>query len=331
MKTRSVFFAWLRRRAFLISLLVLLGLIYTGIGILYDQPGEALWYAASLAALVIFCFGAVDYSRYLQRHHILSNLREEVTYTLEHLPRTSALIEEDYQELMRIVFEEKRAVISRSDAEMSDMVEYYTLWAHQIKTPISAMRLLLQSGSPETGDLQAELIKIEQYVDMVLSYLRLGSSTSDFVIRICPLDPIIRQSVRKFSRIFIMKKLSLHYEPCDISVLTDEKWLGFVLEQLLSNALKYTREGSITVSVEGRLLRISDTGIGIAPEDLPRVFDNGYTGYNGRANKKATGIGLHLCREICRRLGHTISIASEVGRGTTVTLDLTREPLEVND
>lgn len=329
MKENRLFAAWLRRRLRIIILIVLIVFFNTLVARLYAQPWEAAEYAALLALVLTGCFGAVDYCRYASRHRTLVALQEEILYSLEHLPATDALIEEDYQELMRILFADKQAAASRKDAEMSDMVEYYTLWAHQIKTPISAMGLLLQSSTAETGDLQVELIKIEQYVDMVLSYLRLGEASNDFVIRDCPLDPIVRQAIRKYSRIFILKKLSLRYEPSPATVLTDEKWLSFVLEQLLSNALKYTRAGSIAITVEGSRLCIRDTGIGIAPEDLPRVFDKGYTGYNGRADKKATGIGLYLCREVCRRMGHTISITSAPGSGTAVTLDLTHEPLEV--
>lgn len=113
-------------------------------------------------------------------------------------------------------------------------------------------------------------------------------------------------------------------------VLTDEKWLSFVIEQLLSNALKYTPSGSITITLEDPLtLCIRDTGIGIAPEDLPRVFEKSYTGYNGRSDKKASGIGLYLCKRICHNLGHTITIESSLDTGTTVRIFLEHESLAI--
>ena len=204
------------------------------------------------------------------------------------------------------------------------MDAYYTLWAHQIKTPIAAMRLLLQQrADPADQPLSQELFSIEQYVEMALQYQRLGSDATDYVIRRCGLDDIVRQAVHKYAPLFIRKKLALRYEPCTARVLTDEKWLQFVVEQVLSNALKYTKTGSITIrEAPGPALVIEDTGIGIAPEDLPRVFDCGFTGYNGRADKKATGLGLYLCRRVCRKLSHTIGISSEPGRGTTVTIGL---------
>lgn len=152
------------------------------------------------------------------------------------------------------------------------------------------------------------------------------------MIRSCDVDEVIRQSLRKFAGEFIDRRLTLHYAPVGLTAVTDEKWLGFVVEQVLSNALKYTPEGgSITIDAEEpATLCIRDTGIGIAPEDLPRIFDRGYTGRNGRTHRQASGIGLYLCRRICRDLGHTITAASAVGEGTVIRLDLSRRtgPLE---
>ena len=121
-----------------------------------------------------------------------------------------------------------------------------------------------------------------------------------------------------------MRKLTLDYKPVDVSVVTDEKWLLFVIEQLLSNALKYTLSGSVSIYLEApRTLCIADTGIGIAPEDLPRIFERGYTGINGRDDKKASGIGLYLCRRICRSLGHSIT-ASSSENGTVIRIDMSQ-------
>jgi len=140
----------------------------------------------------------------------------------------------------------------------------------------------------------------------------------------------VRQAVRAYASQFIRKKIRLEYEPLSCRVLTDEKWLLFAVEQVLSNALKYTKAGSVSITMEAKkTLCIRDTGIGIAPEDLPRVFEKGYTGYNGRADKKATGIGLYLCRRILGKLGHTISIESKLGVGTTVRLGLESAHLTV--
>ena len=202
--------------------------------------------------------------------------------------------------------------------------DYFTMWVHQIKTPIAAMRLLLQDAdTDEQRALLEQLQSVEQYVEMVLGYLRLESPSSDYVIRNYLLDDIVRQAVRKYASQFIRRKLRLEYTPLNVSVITDEKWLLFVIEQVLSNALKYTRSGSVSITLEApKTLCIRDTGIGIAPEDLPRIFEKGYTGCNGRADKRSTGIGLYLCRQIMEKLSHTIRIESEMGVGTKVYLGL---------
>ena len=211
------------------------------------------------------------------------------------------------------------------------MIAYYTVWAHQIKTPIASMGLNLQNeDTPLSRQLSSDLTRIEQYVEMVLTFLRLDSDSTDYVIRAHSLDAIVRQAVRKFAGEFISRKLKLIYAPMDVTVITDEKWLSFVVEQVLSNALKYTPRGSIHICLEApKIFCIRDTGIGIAPEDLPRTFEMGYTGFNGRADRKATGIGLYLCRRICKNLGHTISAASVPGEGTVIRINLEQAKLEV--
>ena len=218
---------------------------------------------------------------------------------------------------------ERAALALESRNRLQDMTDYYTLWAHQIKTPIAAMHLLLQEAP--RPELEGELLKIEQYVEMVLGYLRLGSETTDYVFRKYDLDALLRQSLRKYARLFILKKISLDFQETGRTVLTDEKWLAFVLEQLLSNAVKYTPEGGrVRIYGDGETLVIADSGIGIQPEDLPRVFEKGFTGFNGREDKKSTGIGLYLCHQVLDRLNHGISISSRPGQGTLVRLDLSR-------
>ena len=226
---------------------------------------------------------------------------------------------------------EESQLRTQMNRRYSDMVEYYTIWAHQIKTPISSMRLTLQNeDSTLSRKLTADLFRVEQYVEMVLMFLRLDSDSTDYVIREYDLDGIVRGAVKKFAGEFIGRKLRLDYQPLNTTVLTDEKWLSFVVEQLLSNALKYTPSGTISITLEQeQTLCVRDTGIGIAPEDLPRVFEKGYTGYNGRSDKRASGIGLYLCKRICQNLGHRISVESQVEKGTTVRIDLARQKLEI--
>lgn len=236
-------------------------------------------------------------------------------------------------ELLEIIERLKNGGMRLNDSmnmKYSDMVDYYTMWVHQIKTPIASMHLILQKeDSEDSRRLRAELFRVEQYVRMVLCFLRLDSDFTDYVIKEYRVDDIIRPAVRRLAPQFIMKKLSLEYEQTDEVALTDEKWLSFVVEQVLSNAVKYTSAGSISIKCDGDRLVISDTGIGIVAEDLPRIFDKGYTGFNGRADRKASGIGLYLCRRICDNLEHSIEAQSVPGQGTTITIGLGRNKLEV--
>lgn len=300
---------------------------------LYGLPLAAVAYPALLSLLLCLAAAVWDYTRTLRRHRKLSELRTAANAQLMDLPEPASIGEGD---CMAAIAALRRAASERETADAAryrEMVDYYTAWVHQIKTPIAAMRLTLQPDDTHNARrLMSQLLRIEQYVDMVLMYLRLDEGTSDYVIRACDLDGIIRQSLRKFAGEFIDRKLTLHYEPLHLSVVTDEKWLGFVVEQVLSNALKYTPEGgSITIDAEApATLCIRDTGIGITAEDLPRIFDRGYTGRNGRTYWQASGIGLYLCHRICRDLGHTITASSAAGEGTVLRLDLSRRtgPLE---
>lgn len=329
MKRTNIFLSWVKNRSGSIFLYLAASLIALGVFILYRLPSEPIIYIYALSTVILISVGTYDFIMFKDKHKKMLKLENEITYNISNLPAAGTLIEADYQELIRRLFDECASIQARSDASVSDMTDFYTLWAHQIKTPISAMRLLIQSGEASEADITAELFKIEQYVEMVLSYLRIGSESNDFIIRRYDLDGIVKQAVKKYARLFIAKKISLNYTPCEIEVLTDEKWLQFTIEQILSNALKYTKEGSISVYTEGHSLVIEDTGIGISDEDLPRVFEKGYTGYNGHEDKKSTGIGLYLCKKALNKLGHTIEIRSKVGAGTKVIIGLQINEVEI--
>ena len=322
--------AWLKARMGAIILISGLILIFSAVVWLSGAAGILARYTALLCTALALAVALADLRRFALRHRHLSDALKSICVSDEQLPPPGDLIGEDYTRLIRVLGEEKNRAAGAMDLRRRETEDYFTLWAHQIKTPIAAMRLILQTRPENSaGELSQELFRVEQYVEMVLNYLRLDSDSTDFVFRTCDLDGIIRQCVRKYAKQFIRRKISLEYGGTALQVLTDEKWLSFVIEQLLSNALKYTNTGSIRIFTRGETLVIEDTGIGIAPEDLPRVFEKGYTGYNGRTDKKATGIGLYLCKRILQKLGHEISISSVVGQGTSVSIDLSREVLRV--
>lgn len=300
---------------------------------LYSLPLAAVAYAVLLCLFVGLLLAIPDYRAFCRRHLLLQQLRQEIYIDLAHLPNPLSLLEADYQQLLQIQHADKNHKLNELSNQHNEQIEYYSLWAHQIKTPISAMRLLIQSGTtPDKKELLEELQRIEQYVEMALCYLRLNSESTDYVLQNYDLDAIVRQAVKKYAAQFIRRRIVLDYQPLDCCVLTDEKWLLFVIEQLLSNALKYTRSGSIRIYLEQPCtLCIADSGIGIAAEDLPRIFDKGFTGYNGREDKKSTGIGLYLCRCIIDKLGHRLTITSAQGQGTLVRIMLDQYNLELND
>ena len=295
---------------------------------LYHLPLAAVLYPAALCVLLGAILLWLDFLRVKRLHEDLQRLQSRTFAAMEELPLPSTVTEADYRALAEKLCREMRQK-SEADAERyQNMTEYYTVWAHQIKTPIAAMKLSLQQeDSPLGRKLRSDLFRIEQYVEMVLAFLRLEPGSNDYVFRECGLDEILRPAIRRFAPEFIGRRLRLEYDPVEMRLVTDEKWLGFVVEQLLSNALKYTREGGIRIFQQGDRLCIEDSGIGIAAEDLPRVFEKGYTGYNGRTDRSASGIGLYLCKRICGNLGFTISAVSEPGQGTTMIIDLSQKRL----
>lgn len=325
-------FLYSRRR--IIAVILTVGAVFTLFLILYGVPWSAILYAILICAVVTGAAATGDFLRYRKKCRILSELENEILLTLEHLPESDNKSDEGYQQLIETLFLEKNSLAAASDKRLEDASEYFAMWAHQIKTPITAMSLALQSCDFSEKDEFSEYLQtIEQYVEMALCYIHLDNDENDLVIKKHPLDVIVRQAVRKFSKQFIRRKLTLVYEPLDVYVLTDEKLLQFVIEQLISNALKYTRHGSVEIALEAPdvpVLLIRDTGMGIAPEDLPRVFERGFTGNNGRSDKRATGIGLYLCKRACERLGHKLDARSD-GHGTEMRIDMRSADIDTRE
>ena len=317
-----LFLQYLRGKTGKIAVFFLFAVIFIASFALYHLPLAAVWYPSALCVILGLAVLLLDFRRVKARHETLRLILRQLPTLPDTLPAAHSIPEEAYRALVQALCAQQQALETRMNAQYQDMLDYYTLWAHQIKTPIASMRLQLQQeDTPKARQLLQELSRAEQYVGMVMVYLRLTDGGSDFVLRTCDLDAIVRQAVRRFAGEFITRKLKLCYEPLNAACVTDEKWLLFVVEQVLSNALKYTREGSITITMEHpKTLVIRDTGIGIAPEDLPRIFEKGYTGYNGRGDQKASGLGLYLCRTICRKLGHSITAESAPDEGTAIRI-----------
>lgn len=316
---------------------------------------QDLVYAAVLDAILLLITVLVGFFRYSSKVKALSNALERPVEEQAQLPEATDDVEILYQRLL------ENQSIARSESEssaairQSQMRDYYSMWVHQIKTPISAMKLLLEAEREELGLLicdeeqqaslkelsdnvasfEDELFRIEEYVSMALQYQRVSSTENDFVHEKVSVDGVIRDTIKKYAKIMIRRHIEINYSGTGQEVYTDGKWLAFMLEQILSNAIKYTPQGVVTIETAEEkdwfFITIKDTGIGIKAEDLPRVFEKGYTGYNGHADKKATGIGLYLCRQMADKLGHTIRMESEIGKGTKVWIGFDLDYSDVRD
>lgn len=240
---------------------------------------------------------------------------------LEKMAPSESFLEKEYQETIYILKEEKDRLYCEKRKQEQQNREYYTMWIHQIKTPIAAMRLLIQSQErgERRGRMEQELLAMEQYAQMALHYIHLQEEDNDLVLKEYELSDIVKRAVRKYSVVFIEKKLRMDFEEFSCPVVTDNKWLGIMMEQIISNSAKYTNQGGVHIFLRKRNeLVITDTGIGIREEDLPRIFERGFTGYNGRQDRCSTGIGLYLCSQIAKKLGVQLTVDSKVNQGTSL-------------
>ena len=299
--------------------------VFAAMGALYGLPAEPFAYGAALSLAALLLVTAAGYRGWRRRMRTLSNaltMPDDEGWTLPQPVGGANGVEGRYQALTDALRRENSQLRRDVRTKQNDALDYFTMWAHQIKTPIAAMRLMLQSDVPAAPEqLERELLRIEQYVGMVMGYLRLSSDSANLVLRRAKLDGVICKAVRRFADVFILKKIRLSYEHTDAAAVTDEKWLGFILGQLLSNAVKYTGEGgTITIEASERAVVERDTGCGIRAEDLPRIFDKGYNGASGRIEQTASGLGLYLCARTANMLGCTLSAQSEPGRGSAFTL-----------
>lgn len=297
---------------------------------LYNLPLETILYATLICLVIGIILIIYDYYKYYSKHNKFIDINNNISVTMRNLPEPKTLEDHDYQSLIHTLYRDKIALISHADKKHTDLIEYYTLWTHQIKTPLSAIDFLLQSKDEDIyEDIELQVFEIEKYVDMALEYLRIDNMSQDLKPGEYSIQKIIKDAVKSYSKFFIYNDTKLELDKSDRTIITDEKWLLFVLKQILSNSLKYTDGGKISIYLEETTLIIEDTGIGISKEDIPRLFERGFTGYNGRMNKKSTGLGLYLSKRILDNLGHKIIISSQIEIGTKVKIDLFSKKLEI--
>ncbi len=300
------------RRFFLALLILLLGFILI-FAFVFDAYRSLLEYVALLLAFLSFLFiGADAWTAYKAYRSQKLQVSAQAQTPLE------KLLQERVEELE---YEQKNQLLVEQE-KYNDLLDYYTLWVHQVKTPIAASSLLIGDlkDKEAKSQLEQELFKIESYVHLVLQYLRLESFHDDLVLKQENLADLVREVVKKYALFFIQQGLSLNLHDLDYTIVTDKKWFLVILEQVLSNSLKYTKEGSIEIYFHEDSLYIKDTGLGIQNADLLRVFERGFSGYNGRLTQQSSGLGLYLSKKIADQLGHKIAIDSQVGQGTTVSI-----------
>ncbi|WP_205854530.1 sensor histidine kinase [Planococcus halotolerans] len=312
-----------------------MALIFAVIFVLGSLPLTLYLYSMELALFFLFIYLVTQYFRYRKRYEAIIQVGEAHSIKDENIAAGTDPADQLYLEKIEELQQGIREMNNLHAERQADQLDYFTLWLHQIKTPLSAISLLNQSNAtPESKKISQEIVRLEDYTHMALNYVKLEETGSDMDLSQVDLDSVIKRAVKKYSILFIYKGIKLNYQPLNTTVLSDGQWLQTLIEQLLSNSLKYTASGSISIyldPVKEQTLIIEDTGVGIRPEDLPKIFNKGYSGLNGRLHEKSTGLGLFLSRKICRRLGHELTIKSELEKGTRAEINMVRKELAVFD
>lgn len=307
-------------RRFILLLLLIVFSIMGMFAFIFEDGRSLLEYQLLLAFLLASFFLGMDLASAYKEY------RNQLFYASGR-PQTAleALL---FEKLALLEMDKKNRAIEERE-KLNDLMDYYTLWAHQIKTPIAASSLLVGEIEDKKvkNQLEQELFKIESYVNIVLQYLRLESFHEDLVLKKENVEDLVKEIVKKYAIFFIQKGLSLNLHDLDRTIITDKKWFVVILEQVLSNSLKYTSQGGIEIYFQEDTLYIKDSGLGIQDADLLRVFERGFSGYNGRLTQQSSGLGLYLSKKIADELGHQISIASQVGHGTTVMISFSEKKM----
>ena len=307
-------------RRFILSLLLVIFSVMGMFAFIFEDGRSLLEYQLLLAFLLASFFLGMDLASAYKEY------RNQLFYASGR-PQTAleALL---FEKLALLEMDKKNRAIEERE-KLNDLMDYYTLWAHQIKTPIAASSLLVGEIEDKKvkNQLEQELFKIESYVNIVLQYLRLESFHEDLVLKKENAEDLVKEIVKKYAIFFIQKDLSLSLHDLDRTIITDKKWFVVILEQVLSNSLKYTSQGGIEIYFQEDTLYIKDSGLGIQDADLLRVFERGFSGYNGRLTQQSSGLGLYLSKKIADELGHQISIASQVGQGTTVMIGFSEKKM----
>ena len=296
---------------------------------------QNLLYMISVCLFFFLLYWLRDFAvrrRHLRRlQEVLADEEVLADAVMPPLPRPANREQALYQELLQRIFAAQERRYRRLHQERQKQGEFLATWVHDTKMPIAVSRLLLEGATDKAPEellssLEEELDRIEAGVERVLYSAKLESFAKDYLIQEVWLEQVVKEAVKRHSRTFIAKRIRLDLRELPGWVLSDRKWLGFILDQILSNALKYTPLGGcIRISSKGIgrhwSLVLEDNGIGIPAEDVPRIFDRGFTGRNGREFQHATGMGLYLAAQLADKLGHRLEVESKEGEYTRLIID----------
>lgn len=324
-QTGKMLLAWMKQqRLFLASALIFMG-VFGAVFFLYELPSGAFLYGALVCGFLLLIATAASFFRFVQRGKGLRAYRKTGGSTA--LPPAPGWVEGEYQAIINELQQQQKAMASKMQTDRLQDADYYGMWVHQMKVPLASLRLMMQSAEsddlplPLRRDIRQQLFAIEQYTNMVLQYQRLQEGGTDLAFTSWPYDTLVHTGAKRVAPLFIAGNVSLQVERLPGAVVTDEKWFVFILEQLLSNAAKYTKNGRVRVYLKSQAeLCVEDTGIGIRKADIPRLFERNYTGGETHGERYSTGIGLYLCARAAALLNLELSVESTLGKGTRVTI-----------
>ena len=305
---------------FYIALLLLIALLCA----LYALPMQLCWDLTRLTWLPVIVL--VLYRVY-QEHQQIKQCQSYLSGVSPDIYHANNFVENSYLDVIR-QFKEKSDT-TKNDAYQSirEHQDYLMTWSHAIKTPLTALKIQADSQMLLSNHaVRQQVLLIERQLELLLNYERLSDFNHDLEFGWFDLKRIVNDVVQRYATFFIAKNISVNVKIASVQILTDEKWLTFVLDQIIFNAIKYSKNDSeITMSWQVKTLKVIDTGVGIAAADLPRIFESGFTGHNGRQYKKATGMGLYMARKVSGYLQQNISITSIEHEGTIAAIQFSTQ------
>lgn len=313
---------YLKSKLNIFIMLIILVVLFILISLVYKVKYIALFYMIAMMVCFVVLYLVIDYLKILRKIRFLSKLSVE-NYNANnwHLNNDMKdLVDQAYEDNVTQILNEmnmRQSEVTNHYHELKDML---TLWLHEIKLPISSLTLMIDNDEDDKSLIKGELTRIEQYSEMVMMLLKYESSSNDFLFEKVDLNQLILKSIKRFKYNFISKKLTINYENSTCYTITDRKHLQFILDQILSNAIKYTNSGGIKIIVLDDSVEIIDSGIGIAESDLPRIFEKNYSGINGHQLNQSSGMGLYLCKKISEMIDVDLKLESQVGVGTRVKI-----------